>query len=145
MPDMPAAGAAPTDAEYRAMMKLIIPRFNVTNGLAGADAIVNLADADIPCAAAAGPTDAELLTGCNNLLTRVNNGTTKNIAPFVAADITGILQLYIRDIINKLVIRLNRDLVDGIQYNKGYQSRLEIACNQFDTCTTCSKCRSIFI
>ena len=49
---MPSAGAAPTDAEYRAIMLLIIPRFNITNGLAGANAIVNFQAADLPCAGA---------------------------------------------------------------------------------------------
>ena len=133
--DMPAAGANPTAAEYRAIMKLLIPRFNTTNALTGNNAIPNVNNEDLLCAAA-NPTAAEILTGCNAVFNLIDHDTPAIIKYLVQEDIPDSSIGSLRGAVNRMVTRLNENLVNeqpGLQYNKGYLRRLEIACNPFET------------
>jgi hypothetical protein len=73
MSELPAIAAAGANtAEYQAFMKDIIPIFNI---LYPENAAENVEDADLPCAADAGPTNEENKTGFDHVVDKINATT----------------------------------------------------------------------
>jgi hypothetical protein len=70
LPSKTAAGAS--KAEYQEFMKGMIPIFNILNPENAAE---NVVDADLPCAADAGPTNAEIKTGFDDVVDKINATT----------------------------------------------------------------------
>jgi hypothetical protein len=82
LPSITAAGA--NKAEYQAFMKGIIPIFNILNPENAAE---NVVDADLPCAADAGPTNAEIKTGFDHVVDKINATTDSEQVNYIDAGI----------------------------------------------------------
>ena len=92
-------------AEYRRIIKDIIPAFNVANNTD----VDQLADADLPCASAS-PTANEINTGFRNLVLRINNSTDAP-AIEVPADIPAPSSNDLRKHVNDVIRLINNTVV----------------------------------
>ena len=135
---MPAAAGNPTAAEYRVIMKLLIPAFNTVNSFSGDDEVANVVDADLPCAGA-NPTREEIYNACIVIFKKIDKATPVILNYITQAEIPDAATATLRLTINKIVKSLNLFLVNeqaGNQYNKGFLKRFQIACNPFDKIQT---------
>lgn len=132
--EMAAVGGNPTAAEYRAIMKLIITRFNAVNNTS----IINLEDGRLPCVGA-NPTQAEIRTAFSNLISRINGSINAPAIPKIPdAQIQNATTATLRQAISYTVVLINKTLINYDPFltkNEGFLARKKTLFNPFTKVT----------